>query len=502
MAAVGSERISAVVGYALIAGDFSTSSPNLPQRIAVICEANTANQGTLDTAEWQATSLKQVGVRYGYGSPAYLVARILLPKIGGIPLVYYPQLSAEGATAKTFTITPIGTATENATHTLVIGGRRGLDGSFYNFTVNTGDTADDITAKMTDAVNAILGCPMSASDDDYVTTLTSKWTGLTSNDLTLSVDTNDNDAGITYTVSAGASGAGTPSISASLALMEPKWNTMLLNSYGTNSDICDAIEEWNGIPDPNNPTGRYQGTIMKPLIALTGSVADDPSSFTDSRADDVSISISPAPLSLGLPMEAAANDIANWAPIAQNTPEIDTINTSYTDMPTPESIGSMADYNERDRIVKLGCSTVDLVTGKYQMKDPVTTFHPEGELVPSFRYRRDLMIDFNIRFAYSILEKTYLVGKVLGADNDDVSASKNVIKPKTWKAILSTQFFPNLVSRGLIADLAFSVDSLVIGIDANNPQRFNTTFNYKRTGVARISATEATAGFNFGTITL
>lgn len=501
MAAVGTERISAVVGYQLIAGDFSTSSPNLPQRIAVICEANTDNQATLDTSEWQATNLKTVGVRYGYGSPAYTIARIMLPIIGGIPLVFYPQAVAGGATAKVYTITPIGTATANTTHTILIGGRDGLDGSFYNITINLGDTSDEITAKISDAISAVLGCPFSATDDDYISTLTSKWKGATADGLTVSVDTNGNDAGITYTVNSTQSGAGTPSITASLALMAAKWNTILVNSYGTNTNICDALEDWNGVPDPDVPTGRYIGTVMKPLIAITGSVAEDPSSFTSPRSEDCTISISPAPLSIGLPMEAAANDAAIWAVIAQNTPELDVLNKSYIDMPTPDSIGAMSDYNERDRIVKLGCSTVDLVGGKYQIKDPVTTFRPEGDLTPSFRYRRDLMLDFNIRYRYRILEETYLVGKVLANDTDDVG-SPNVIKPKDWKSILINQLFKNLISDGLIADIDFSINSLVIGIDSTNPQRFNTKFNYKRTGIARISSTEATAGFNFGTLSI
>ena len=38
--AVGTERISSVVGYKLVGGNFATTSPNLPQRIALIGEAN------------------------------------------------------------------------------------------------------------------------------------------------------------------------------------------------------------------------------------------------------------------------------------------------------------------------------------------------------------------------------------------------------------------------------------------------------------------------------
>lgn len=498
MAAVGSERVAAVTGYQLSVLQ-QASSTNLPQRIAVLCEANTANQGSLDVSEWQATSLKAVGLRYGFGSPAYNIARITLPVIGGIPLVFYPQAEAGGATAKALTVTPVGTATSNATHTLVINGRKGVDAQFYNITVVIGDNSHQITAKITDAVNNVLGAPVLATDNDYISTLTSKHKGLTANEYNVTVDTNGNDAGITYTIGSGSAGAGTPSIAAALTLMDPVWNTIGINSYGTNATICSALEAWTGIPDPENPTGRYVGTVMMPIIWLTGSLAEDPSSFTDGRSAEVAISISPAPLSAATNTEAAANDAANWAPICQDHPEIDVLNKSYPDMPAPTAIGAMSDYNERDRIVKKGCSTVILVGGKYVTQDPVTTFHPDGDLRPAFRYRRDLMIDMIIRYRYRILEQTYVVGFAIANDNDSVDATKKVIKPKDWKAILISELFAGLVSDALIADAAYSASTLIVGPDPNNAQRFNTSFGYLKTGVARISATDAQSGVNLGT---
>ena len=90
------------------------------------------------------------------------------------------------------------------------------------------------------------------------------------------------------------------------------WNTVVVNSYGTNSTTMAALEAFNGIPDPTNPTGRYQGTVMKPFIAITGSVADNESAVTDLRLNNVTIAIAPAPLSTGLALEAAANMTLLW----------------------------------------------------------------------------------------------------------------------------------------------------------------------------------------------
>ena len=140
--AVGSERISTIVGYKIEKGNFNNITPNLPQRIALLGESNEVNQGnfTADEAK-QITSAKQAGELYGFGSSLYAVARILFPLsgsgIGGIPVIVFPQAEAAGAAAKVFEITPVGVATKNTTHTLYIAGRSGLDGEIYEIFRNT-----------------------------------------------------------------------------------------------------------------------------------------------------------------------------------------------------------------------------------------------------------------------------------------------------------------------------------------------------------------------------
>lgn len=500
--AVGLERISRIVGYKITKGNFATTSPNLPQRIAVFAEANTANQGTLDTAPKIITSAQQAGSLYGYGSPIHIISRILMPVngggIGGIPVVVYPQAEAGGATAKVMEITPTGVATGNGTHTVVLVGRSGLDAVFYDINIVEGDTSADITAKITDAISAVLGAPCTVTDTDYVAELTTKWKGLTANDVSVRVDTNDNDLGITYTVNDTQAGSGTPSIAAGLTAIGNDWVTILINSYGTVSSIMSALEAFNGIPDATNPTGRYQGIVMKPFVALTGSTAENPSSITDTRLNDVTIAICPAPLSEGLPMEAAANMAVLYALVSQNTPHLDVEGKAYPDMPTPTAIGAMSSYNERDSIVKKGCSTVDLVAGKYVVQDFVTTYHPLGETPPQFRYARNLMLDFNVRYAYYLLEQINVVDHTIAADEDTVAVS-GVIKPKQWIQIVN-QLAIDLGKRALIVDVAFMQDSITVGLSTTNPDRLETFFRYKRSGVVRIASTTAEAGFNFGTL--
>jgi phage tail sheath gpL-like len=500
--AVGTELISRIVGYVITKGDFSESSPNLPQRIALLGEANVANQSGLDTDAIVITTARRAGELFGFGSPIHMAMRILRPAngggVGGVPIVVYPQEEAVGATTKTLTITPTGVATGSGTHTVKIAGRRGLEGQFYNVNIATGDTTDDITEKITDAINAVLGSPVTANDTTYEVEVETKWAGLTANAVNVSVDTNGNDLGITYSVVATQAGSGTPDIAGALAQFGNDWNTIVVNTYGTQSDILNALEDFNGIPDPLAPTGRYAGIIMKPFIALTGSTAEDPSSITDARKSDVTIAICPAPLSDGCHWEAAANMCVLYARQAQDTPHLDVSGRDYPDMPVPVAIGDMANYDNRDAIVKKGCSTVDLVAGNYRVMDFVTTYHPDGETPPQFRYVRNLNIDFNVRYGYYLLEQINVVDHVIADDNDVVTASR-VIKPKIWKQIVD-RYAVNLSERALIVQPAFTQDSIAVNISTINPDRLETFFRYKRSGYARIASTTAEAGFNFGTL--
>lgn len=501
--AIDLSRISKIVGYKLAAGNFAASSPNLPISIAVLAEANNANQGSLDTTPKEIISAQQAGNLYGFGSPLYSIMRILRPisgsGVGGVKVFAYPQAEASGATARTLTIDVAGTAEGNGTHTLFIAGRTGLDGQAYDINIETGDTVAEIAGKIEDAVNAVLGCPFSATSTEYEATLTTKWRGLTAQEATVSVNTNNNALGLTYTVTQTQAGSGTPSVSAALTAFGSTWHPIVINGYSTQSTVCAALEAFNGRPDTDNPTGRYSGEIFKPFIALTGSTADNESTFTDARKTQCTIAICSAPLSKGFTFEAAANYALLFALKSQNTPHLDIIGSYLPDMPVPAdfNIGTMAAYNSRDTYVKKGCTTVELVANIYKVCDFVTTYHPDGENPPQYRYCRNLMLDFNVAYGHFLLVETYVSGKAITSDDAFVTAT-NVIKPKQFKALL-IGYADDLAARGLIAEPQFMKESISVTINPSNPDRFDDTFRYKRTGTARIVSTEGTAGFNFGT---
>ena len=499
--AVGLERRSRVAGYRITKGFFNETSANLNQIIAIFGEANTANQGTLDTTKKEVTSAQEAGELYGFGSPIHQIVRILRPSnspgVAGIPTVVFPQESDNAATATQIEWTVVGNATKNATHTLEVNGRDNLDFQTYDYSVVKDDTPTQIAAKVVLAVNSVLGSPFTATSSAGVVTFVTKWKGATSDTAAVIISNQGDAAGVTYSQTDKTSGAGAVDLAPSFAQFGSTWYNSIINPY---ADKLGEFEQFNGIPYGTTPTGRYNAIDFKPSFAFFGSTLDDKDDLvaitgaTD-RISQVTNVLCPAPNSAGFAWEAAANMVTLSARIMQDTPQLTVNNQSYPDMPTPNSgdIGDMADYNNRDLLVKNGCSTVILENGQYKVQDLVTTYHPEGEIPLQYAYPRNLNIDFNVREGYGILETLSVKDHVIIAD-DQVSDAQRTIKPRQWQSILS-DYFEDLATRALITDPEFSKESCSVQRGESNPDRFETFFRYKRTGIARIESTTVEAGF-------
>ena len=500
--AVGLERLSRTNGYAIQRGRFNNDTPNLPQLIAVFGEANTANQAGLTVDKVEVTSAAEAATLFGEGSPIHSMIRILRPLsgdgVGGIPTIVFPQISDVGATATEREWTVTGTATANATHTVVVNGRESLDFKSYSYSVAIGDTPTVVAAKITDAINGVTGSPCSASSALGVVTITSKWKGATSSQLDISFNLGGVASGLSYSETASIDGGGAVDLADSLSQFGDDWYTIVLNPYGATQ--LSSLEEFNGVPNDLAPTGRYSGLIFKPFVAYFGSTLSVRASLvaiTDdaARVSQVTNALCPAPASKGFDHEAAANVVALASRTYQDSPHRDVSNFSYPDMPIPANgnIGDMGNYNDRDVLLKNGCSTVILKDGAYVVQDLVTTYHPDGEVPLQYNYARNVNLDFNVAYAYRLLEALNLMDKTVVSDGQNVDVS-GVIKPKEWKGIVFS-LLDELATKGLINDPQFSKDSLEVIISTTNPNRFETAFPYKRTGTVRISSTTAKAGF-------
>ena len=495
---------SRAVGYNLKNENFNPSTPYLPQRIAVIGEANTANQATLDDTPYEATTAKEVGDRYGYGSPLHQIARILKPIYGGgvsCPVVFYPQASDIAATARIYKLgVAVATSvTESATHYVVINGRDNIDGIPYAINLVAGDTQSTVTAKIIAAVNAVLSAPVVSSLSTLDVDFTTKWKGLTASNLDIRIDTNGTPAGVVYSQVSNTGGTGVVSLYYLMQDFGENWNTIIVNPY---SDQLANLETYNGTIGATVPSGRYLSTVWKPFIALFGNTASTKSALvaiTDAtaRKSQVTNVLCPAPNSEAYPWEAAANAAVLCATVAGSTPHLGIAGKSYPDMPVPtdEIIDEMASLDDRNYLMQHGCSTVTITNGKYTIQDFITTYHPDGDVVPKFKFVRDLIDDWNCAYKWKLIMIRDIQDKTITSDAIPVRVD-NTISPKQIKSLLIGHI-QDCAQLALITDTQFSIASITVGVNGTAPFRLDISFRYKRTSTANQVSTDAAVDFSY-----
>ena len=84
--AINANQVSAVVGYEVQAGFGDAAPGSLPQKIGILAEVPNA---ITDLDPFNFTNAAEVGKKYGYGTPAHIIARILRrqsgDQLGSIP---------------------------------------------------------------------------------------------------------------------------------------------------------------------------------------------------------------------------------------------------------------------------------------------------------------------------------------------------------------------------------------------------------------------------------
>lgn len=454
--------VTSAVAVKVKPGNLSQASTFLAQRVAVLCEPNTANQPTLDVTPFTALSLEQVGDRLGIGSLGYLMYKNSL-KYLTLPVVFYPQNYDIGTppTATTNTVTVTGTATGNADHTLYI------NGVPYVYTVLKGDTPTIIGGKIADKVNSVGASPVTAANTAGSVAFTTKWKGATSAALKLRFVLGNKTAdavGVSY-VNVVVSGTGTPLIQAALDLFGSDHNTLVVNPYG--APVFDILETFNGKPSETVQSGRWADLTSLPFLALYGSNASDAASIaavTDvaARKTQVTNHACASPNAEWFPCECAASWATLYAKVANDTPHKGICNMALPYNIAPiGGVGDFKDVNGRNAIVKLGHSTAEWINGEWVVRDFASTYHPVGDDSPKYRFGRDIMVFMNLLFDLKRLQKSYY-GSVT-TDSATVTDVSSMVSVASVKTDVKDRIFA-LAKAGMIATPDYSFANATVSI--------------------------------------
>lgn len=132
---------------------------NLPQRVGLFAQG--ATDSSFLTTKFTALSAGEVGAKLGFGSPAHLAARELLPEngdgLGTVPLDVFPLADHGSGVMAAGLVTPSGTQTKTASYVARIS-------NIYSqaFTVAAADSVSARCRALHDAINAVLHMPVSA----------------------------------------------------------------------------------------------------------------------------------------------------------------------------------------------------------------------------------------------------------------------------------------------------------------------------------------------------
>lgn len=462
----------------------------LPQRIAVVGQGNTASTYALDRS--QVTSALEVGQTYGFGSPLHRMVAELLPSngdgVGTVPVTVYPLEDHGSGVAAAGDITPAGTATATGTYRARIGGVES-----QAFTLATGDTVADAVAALTSAINGTLDMPVLAVDNASASCdLTAKWAGETGNDVAIEII--GPSLGITFAVSAMASGATNPDITTALARVGETWETMFLNGLGmSDSTALDAFQTWN--------EGRWQATAAKPAVVFAGetdAVLATATATTAARNTDRTNVQLVAPGSDEPPWAVAARQVSRIARRANNNPAHGYGGLIATGI-EPGADDEQWTYTQRDVAVKAGSSTVEVVDGQVKIGDVVTMYAPTGDPDPAYRYVVDIVKLQNIIYNLALIFAADDWADAPLIPDDQPTTNPTAKKPRMAVAAVNATL-DGLGLAAIISDTASAKEATTATIDAQNAKRINIGVTVALSGNTNIKSVDLNFGFFYGAV--
>ena len=495
MAAVNASAVARVTGIETLFRDFREGVLFLPQQIAVVGQGNTSVTYTTDRR--QVFSAAEVGNRYGFGSPLHLAVRELIPNIGtsvgSIPVYVLPLQDDDSGVAATGSIEPDDTtipATNTDSYRVRIAGILS-----EQFVIGPDSDTDTVVQDIADAINNTLEMPVSATADTSaepsVVDLEALWAGESGNDIVIEV-LRDGDGDVDFTITAMSSGAANPDVQPALDnIGDSLWITQIVNCLNADDTTAlDVFETWGD--------DRWDPLKRKPVAGVfRGSYADTVSTATSDTStrttDRVNVQVT-VPGSPNLPCSIAAAAVNPIARLAENNPPHD-----YGSRPLPTIVpGDDAwTYAERDAAVKAGAGTTEIKNGEVVLSDMVTSYAPDGEVPPAYRYVVDIV---KLQQAIYNLDLIFNVPKWDGAPlipNGQATVNPDAKKPSDAKAEVAGMV-DGLALEAIISDPERAKANTLAEIDSQNPKRLNVRVPIQLSGNTNIKAINLDFGFYFG----
>jgi phage tail sheath gpL-like len=240
---------------------FDASSVFLNQKVLFLGHALETSAAEKNTAR-RITSAAQAKEIYGEGSQLALMAETAFGVSQNIEVYMVSIAEAQAATASVYTLDMTSVSTAPGTVYFYIGGVR------ISVVVTVGMSKADFFAAVIDQVTADVPFTVTVDEENTLLTLTSKWKGLSSNDLSVLLSPYDDEnssmpAGLVLTLVKTVSGAGEVNLVTALDNLGGEYYTKVVLPFTDNASLAafSTAAERRIEPDFKRPFHAFVGSI-------------------------------------------------------------------------------------------------------------------------------------------------------------------------------------------------------------------------------------------------
>lgn len=360
-------------------------------------------------------------------------------------------------------ITFSGSASAAGTLALMIAGRAVQVG------VSSGNNNVAIATAAAAAINADTSLPVTASALSGAVTLTAKSKGETGNDIDIRVNYYDGEAtpdGVTVSISAMASGATNPVLTAAIAALGDEWFHVIASAFRDASNLAAIKTEMDS---RWGPIRMIDGHVIAAASGTVGAMTTLGGNFNDKHLTIMSTQKSPTPA-----YEVAAESAAIAAYYCSIDPArpLQTIEYVWTKAPQRTDRYTLT---ERNTLLYSGIATLKISsTGAVAVERMITTYktNAAGGSDPAYLDIESLMTLQYIRYDW----QNYLLAKYprhkLGNDGTRYGQGQAIMTPGQMKAE-ATAKFRDWETLGLVEGYEQFKRDLIVERNISDPNRLD-----------------------------
>jgi phage tail sheath gpL-like len=521
---INSQSIASTKGVRTTETAFAVAGKVLPSRKLLSGGYDPAKTGIVAGRKYTAANSTRAAELFGYGSQMHRMAMYHELSAGGVPMDFLPLPAASGGTAATKTLTFATNATGPGTYYLRAGSY--LAKELVKFSVATGATPAQAAAACVAEAAKFPNLPFTFAQGTEanagVVTMTAKTADITSQDLRVTLNVKEEEteklpAGMTATIAAGATGAGSSAITGLTAFLasetRPRY-TSIVQPY-TDTTTLDAVSAVLG--NPNEATGCYDDLAYQPFssfIALTekGDTGfDNAIILGTARKEDCGTVALAAPdyPEVGYEIAAMISGGVDKQGIEASATEYTRLNFPYLfgpinpadDWTITAPAGGHA-YDNRNAAVTAGITPIIFANGVVSPGDMTGTWHPDDNQNAPFKYVVNRIKIWNAQYnLHSAINGDGLKDRPIVGNAAATKRSEKAIDADTLRATIA-QVVGIMADYAWIYEAEWTIANTTVESDSTNPDRFNFMVPIVLSGNNRVNQGEVQIDRNFASVNI